>query len=277
MPKIVPPLSVKTVKAKGDGFHHVGGVPGLYLQVAGASRSWVLRYTFAGRVRYLGLGSAHEVTLDGAREAAREARDLRRSDVDPLEEKRARHHELVADARRAITFKVARKQYVAAHAAGWRNPKHTAQWTSTLEAYAGPVLDAMAVDRIETAHVLKALEPIWHTKTETASRVRQRIESVLDYCTARGFRKGDNPARWKGHLDNLLPKPGKIATVEHLAAIPWKEMPAFMQRLHLAEGMGARALEFAILTAARSAAKSAARCGTRSISTARCGPSRRNG
>ena len=252
MPKRVPPLSVKAVKALRSGRHAVGGVPGLCLQVSGASRAWVLRYSLAGRTRELGLGSAHEVTLDAARDAALEARKLLRASIDPIDDKRERRQELIVGARRALTFAVAVKQYVAAHGASWRNRKHRRQWTTTLETYAEPTLGALPVDRIEVAHVIKVLEPIWTTKTETATRVRQRIESVLDYCTARGFRKGENPARWKGHLDNLLPAPTKVAKVEHFAAVPWREMPAFMQRLHAVEGVGARALEFATLTAARS-------------------------
>jgi integrase len=252
MPKRVPPLSVKTVKSLREGRHAVGGVPGLCLQVSGASRAWILRYSLAGRTRELGLGSASEVTLEGARNDALEARKLLRSGIDPIDDKHERRDELAAGARRALTFAAAAKQYIATHKTGWRNRKHEKQWTSTLKMYAEPTLGALPVDRIDVAHVIKVLEPIWTTKTETATRVRQRIESVLDYCTARGFRKGDNPARWKGHLDNLLAPPAKIAKVEHFAALPWRDMPAFMQRLRAAQGMGARALEFATLTAARS-------------------------
>lgn len=252
MPKRVPPLSVKAVKSLRDGRHAVGGVPGLCLQVAGASRAWILRYSLAGRTRELGLGSASEVTLEAARNDALEARKLLRAGIDPIDDKRERRDELAAGMRRALTFAAAAKQYIAKEKDGWRNRKHEKQWTSTLKVYAEPTLGTLPVDRIEVAHIIKVLEPIWTTKTETATRVRQRIESVLDYCTAGGFRKGDNPARWKGHLEHLLAPPKKISTVEHFAALPWSEMPAFMERLHTAQGMGARALEFATLTAARS-------------------------
>jgi integrase len=192
------------------------------------------------------------VTLESARDSARKARGLIRDGIDPIEDKKQRKQEQLVDARRAITFSAATKQYIQAHAPGWKSRKHEKQWSSTLRDYAEKTLGLLAVDRIETAHIIKVLEPVWTTKTETATRVRQRIESVLDYCTARGFRRGDNPARWKGHLDNLLPAPGKIAKVEHFAALPWRDLPTFMQQLRVADGMGARALEFATLTAARS-------------------------
>jgi integrase len=252
MPKRVPPMSAKAVKALNDGRHAVGDVPGLCLQVSGASRSWILRYPFAGRSRELGLGSAYEVSLERARESARKARDLVRDGIDPIDDKRQRRQDQIAGSRSAITFAAATKQYIVSHSAGWKNKKHTQQWSNTLRDYAEKTLGDVAVERIKTAHIIKVLEPIWTTKTETATRVRQRIESVLDYCTARGFRSGDNPARWRGHLDNLLPAPSKVSGVEHFAALPWRELPSFMQTLRAAEGMGARALEFATLTAARS-------------------------
>jgi integrase len=251
MPKLVPPKSWKAIRALGDGTHFVGHVPGLAVQKRGDAASWLLIHRHAGRPREMGLGGLREVPLDEACEAAREARKRVRAGIDPIEEKRQRRQDQIADAGRRIKFGEASKQYIAAHAPGWRNPKHRQQWSNTLRDYATALSD-MHVDRIDTPHIIKCLEPIWATKTETATRVRQRIESVLDYCTARGFRKGDNPARWKGHLDNLLAAPNKLAKVEHFAALPWRDMPEFMAKLRAAEGMGARALEFAILTAARS-------------------------
>jgi integrase len=250
MPRRIAPLSVKTIAAKSNGRHAVGGVAGLCIQIDGARRSWILRY--GSDQRELGLGSADEVSLEEARDAALVARKLLRSGIDPITDKRQRRDEVMLGARRALSFAAAVKLYLAAHGAGWKSKKHRQQWANTLRDYAEPVLGQLPVDKIETPHVIKVLEPIWTSKTVTATRVRERIESVLDYCTARGFRKGANPARWKGHLENVLPAPAKVAKVEHFAAVPWRDMPAFMQRLRTAKGMGARALEFAVLTAARS-------------------------
>jgi len=252
MPKSVRSMQVKRIAKLGDGLHYIGHVPGLCLQVKGSARSYILTYSFGGRARQMGPGSHREVDLADVIEAARDARKLVRSNVDPLAEKHALRQSLLADAKGIVTFKTARKLCVASMAAKWRSAKHEQQWTNTLETYAGPLLDNLDVRRITTPHVLAVLEPIWTTKTETATRLRQRIESVLDYAKANGSRTGDNPARWKGHLDKLLPEPKKVKKVEHLAAVPWREMPAFMPRLRAAEGMGARALEFATLTAAGS-------------------------
>ena len=186
----------------------------------GAERR-ILDYAHAGRAREMGLGSMREVSLVEARECALAARKLLREGIDPIgERRRQRHSARFAAERRRIIFADAAKRYIAAHAAGWRNPKHRQQWSNTLTTYANPILGQLYSDQIETAHVIRCLEPIWTTKTETATRVRQRIEAVLSWCTARGFREGDNPARWDRHLENLLPKPGKVSRVEHFAAIP---------------------------------------------------------
>jgi integrase len=252
MPKLKAPLSPKRIKALPDGRHNVGHVPGLCVQRDGQARSWLLCYTFGGRKPEMGLGSLSEVDLEEAIEKARAARKLLRDGVDPLDDKRQRRHEIAAGVRKVVTFSSAVEMYLAAHSSAWKNGKHRQQWSNTLETYAEPILGALPVDRIETGHVIRALEPIWRAKTETASRVRQRIESILDFCIAREFRAGPNPARWRGHLENLLPAPAKLAKVEHFAALPWTEIPDFMARLREAEGMGARALEFAVLTAARS-------------------------
>lgn len=149
-------------------------------------------------------------------------------------------------------FQQCAEHYIEAKRAGWKNAKHAAQWGATLTQYAFPIIGTLNVADVTLPHVLKILEPIWTTKTETASRLRGRIQSVLDYATARGYRTGDNPARWTGHLKELLPAPGKVARVEHHAALPWQEVGAFMAELRQQAGMGARALELAILTAARS-------------------------
>jgi len=235
------------------GMHFVGGVAGLALQVLPTGgRTWVLRVTIGGKRRDMGLGGFPDVKLAGAREAAREARKLIREGVDPIEAARAAASALRASRAKNVTFEEAAKAYIAAHEAGWRNEKHGQQWANTLKAYAYPVIGSLMVRDVDLTHVLKILEPIWTTKNETASRLRGRIEQVLDWATARGYRNGLNPARWRGHLDKLLARPSKLGRVEHHRAIAVSDVGAFMVKLREAEGMGARALEFAILTAARS-------------------------
>ena len=199
----------------------------------------------------MGLGGFPDVTLAKAREAAREARELIRKGIDPIEASRAARSSLKASTAKVMTFRAAADGYMAAHETSWKNPKHRAQWAATLEKYAHPVVGDLAVQDIELPHVLKILEPIWTTKTETAKRLRGRLEMVLDWATARDYRTGLNPARWRGHLDKLLAKPSKVARVVHHKALAIDDMPAFMARLRAADGVGARALEFAILTAAR--------------------------
>ncbi|MBH1380157.1 integrase arm-type DNA-binding domain-containing protein [Stenotrophomonas maltophilia] len=228
------------------GYHPDGG--GLYLQVtASGAKSWVLRYRFEGRRPEMGLGPLHVVSLVEAREAAGAARRLIQAGQDPLAGRRA-----AAVATASIpTFWEAATAYIAEREAGWTNPKHAGQWTSTLETYAKPVLGDLRVDRIETDHVLAVLRPIWATKTETASRVRQRVEAVLDSVTVQKKRTGDNPARWRGHLALILPKPTAVTKVENFAALPYAELPAFMAALRTRHGEAARALEFTIFTAAR--------------------------
>lgn len=235
------------------GLHFVGGVAGLSLQVsASGARSWILRATVGTRRRDIGLGGFPDVTLAGAREAARAARNKIKEGIDPVDESKAKRSALVASQAAAITFGEAAAKYIDAHESGWKSAKHASQWTATLETYAFPTIGKIRVSDVETAHVITILEKIWTTKTETASRLRGRIESVLDWATVRGYRKGENPARWKGHLDMLLPARAKVQKVEHHAALDYREAGAFMAELAKVEGMGARALEFAILTVARS-------------------------
>ncbi|MFY9810295.1 tyrosine-type recombinase/integrase [Aquabacterium sp.] len=235
------------------GHHAVGGVSGLYLYVneAGA-RSWVLRMMVGEKRRHMGLGGYPDVTLAQAREKARQAREEVGTGVDPIAKRKNLASELRAQQLRETTFKQAATAYIEAHGDSWRNPKHRAQWTSTLETYVYPVVGSLHVRDVSQEHVMKILEPIWKTKNETASRVRGRIESVLDWATVRGYRSADNPARWKGHLDHLLPAASKVRKVEHRRALSFSEMPAFMKELRSQAGMAAKALEFAILTAARS-------------------------
>lgn len=254
MPKKAKELSALEVnRLTTPGMHAVGGVAGLYLQVTDSgARTWILRATVGSRRRDMGLGGFPDVTLAGAREAARVARLKIKDGIDPIDEAQAKRAALAASQALAITFGEAAAKYIAANEAGWKNAKHAAQWTSTLEAYAFPTIGKIRVSDIETAHVIGILEPIWTTRTETASRLRGRIESVLDWATVRGYRKGENPARWKGHLDMILPPRNKVQKVEHHAAMDYSEVGSFMAELAKVEGMGARALEFAILTAARS-------------------------
>lgn len=235
--------------AKRPGMHHDGG--GLYLKATESGASWVLRYMLDGRPRYMGLGPLALYGLSEARAKALEARRLRHEGVDPLEARRTARSKLRLEAAKAITFKECASQYIAAHRAGWRNDKHAGQWQATLETYAEPVIGGLPVQAIDTALVLKVLEPIWTKKPETASRLRGRIETVLDWAKVRGYREGENPARWRGHMDKLLPARSKVRRVEHHAALPYAGIGDFIAALQAQPGVGARALEFAILTAAR--------------------------
>lgn len=235
------------------GYHFVGGVAGLILQVTETTaRSWILRATVGGRRRDIGLGGFPDVTLAGAREAARISREKIKAGIDPVAERQAARSTLAAAVASAMTFKQAAQKYIEANEAGWKNAKHAAQWTSSLEAYAFPSIGGLQVAHIDTSHIVGILEPIWNSKTETASRVRGRIESVLDWAKVRGFRKGENPARWKGHLDHILPPRAKVQKVHHHTALDYRDVGAFMAALKAQDGTGARALEFAILTATRS-------------------------
>jgi integrase len=231
----------------------VGGVNGLALQVTqSGAQSWVLRFRVGGRQREMGLGSFPTVSLAAAREKARQLRSILRDGHDPIAVVQARESALVAERQTLKTFSEVAEQYIAQHEKSWKSAKHQAQWASTLRTYAGPVIGKLLIRDIKPAHVIGVLEPIWTTKTETATRVRSRIELVLDYAAARGYREGLNPARWKGNLDAALPNASKVAPVRHHAAVQVKEVGAFMKRLRTQQGMGARALEFAVLTAARS-------------------------
>ena len=231
----------------------VGGVDGLALQITGTgARSWVLRLRMGGRQREMGLGSFPTITLAGARDEARKQRALFKSGNDPIALRRATESAAAAQRATQKTFAEVAEQYIASHEKSWKNAKHQAQWMATLRTYAEPVIGKLLVGDIRSAHVISVLEPIWTTKTETATRVRSRIEIVLDYAAAHGFREGPNPARWKGNLDAALPKASKVARVRHHAALDVKAVPSFMKRLKAQEGMGARALELAVLTAARS-------------------------
>lgn len=244
-------LAVAQIKRRGINF--VGGVTGLAINVCqSGSRSWVLRYTVSGKRRDKGLGGYPDVTLAQAKELARAERAKLAQGVDPVEAGQAARRKLIATQVALMTFSQAAAKYIDTHEAGWRNPKHVQQWRNTLETYAGPVIGETPVRDVALAQILSILEPIWHTKTETATRLRGRIESVLDWAGARGYRTEANPARWKGLLDKLLPAPGKITKTDHHRALPYADLPGFMAKLGTQHGVGALALEFAILTGSRS-------------------------
>lgn len=254
MPKLPEPLGPLAVsRLTQPGRHAVGGVPGLALQVLqSGGRTWILRVMIGPRRREMGLGGYPGVTLAMAREAAREARDLIRRGIDPIKAAKDARAVLMVKPTVGYTFKAAAEAYIAAHGASWKNPKHRDQWTATLKKYAYPVIGMLDVAAIELPHIMRILEPIWVKKTETAKRLRGRMEMVLDWAGARGFRSGPNPARWRGHLDKLLAKPSKVHRITHHRALPIDDIGAFMTRLRATDGTGAKALEFAILTAARS-------------------------
>ena len=225
---------------------------GVYLIVHNANnKSFAFRWERDGRERWMGLGPTHTVDLKQARAKAREARLLLLEGVDPLDRRRGERVKLKTAKARQLTFAEAAQKYFDQHEGKWRNAKHRQQFMATLKTYVLPVLGDMPVGEIDTPAVLRAIEPRWHDRTETMSRVRGRIESVLDWCTVRGYRGGDNTARWKGHLAEVLPGRSQVAKVEHHPAMSYRELPAFMAALSQREGVSARALEFLILTSAR--------------------------
>ncbi len=233
------------------GLHPDGD--GLYLQIGPTgTKSWILKFQLNGRPRAMGLGSLHVTSLSQARNARDDAHRLLRDHIDPIEARKIERQQKRLAATNAMTFKEAATLCIAAREKGWRNPRHIQQWPETLAAFVYPTIGNLSVEAIDTTLVLKALEPIWTTKPETASRVRGRIEVILDWAKARGYRQGENPARWRGHLDMILPKKSKVRAVEHHPALPYAQIGAFMVELRRIDTVGARALEFAILTAARS-------------------------
>jgi integrase len=261
MARKVEKLSPAAVKnANKPGMYGDGG--GLWLHVGPnaldengkptkTGKSWIFRFMLDGKAREMGLGPLYTIGLSEARDLAQACRKKVLEGIDPLEAKHAKRKARKLEAAKAITFKACAAKYIAANKAGWRNEKHADQWENTLTTYVYPTVGALSVSEIDTGHVTKVLEPIWTTKSETASRVRGRIESVLSYATTHGWRARENPARWRGHLENVLPKKSKVAKVKHHAALPWRESGAFMKSLAVQHGTGALAFRFAILTAAR--------------------------
>lgn len=222
---------------------------GLYLRIApGGSKAWQYRYRIGNRQRDMGLGGTDTVSLADARKSLIEWKAIWRNGEDPIEVRKARKRATAT--RETLTFGEAAKRYIDAHSSGWKNAKHTAQWSSSLDMYAKPI-NNLPVEHIDTDLVMRCIKPIWNSKNETATRVRARIESVLGYAAVMGYRSGPNPALWRGHLSNLLPKPTKVRAVKHHTALPYQEVPEFIKRLRAMEGIAPMALEFAILTAAR--------------------------
>ena len=245
------PLSISRLKE--PGLWAVGGVAGLYLHVNDrGARSWILRVVVGDKRRDMGLGGYPDIGVADARQKAREARLKIEQGIDPILLRKQAKSELMALQATDKTFEQAAGEYIKIHADSWSNDKHRKQWESTLAAYAFPVVGKLSLRHIRQEHILKILEPIWTTKTETATRVRGRIESILDWAKVKGLRSGENPAAWKGHLDHMLPAPTRLKKIEHLTAVPVREMPGFMVKLRQAAGIAAQALEFLILTAARS-------------------------
>lgn len=254
MPKRAKELSpVEVKRLTTPGAHPVGGVAGLLLQVQNSgARSWVLRATVGGKRRDIGLGAYPEVGLGRAREKASDIRNKIREGIDPVAERKTAQDALRAAQAARITFDECAHQCLASKSQEFRNPKHIQQWQNTLTTYASPVIGKLPVSDVRIEHIVRILESLWTTKTETAVRLRGRLEAVLAWATVRGYRSGDNPARWKGHLDAVLPQPTKVTKVQHFKAMPVDEIGEFMRKLRARHGVGARALEFLILSAARS-------------------------
>jgi integrase len=242
------PIAIKN--AKKPGLYGDGG--GLYLQVSqSGTKAWLYRFMRHGVARKMGLGAVHTVPLNEARQRAAAARLAVLDGIDPIATRDAQRAAAKLEAAKAVTFRQCADRYIAAQESSWKNEKHRDQWSSTLAAYVHPVIGALPVAAIDTGLVLKVLEPIWTAKPDTAGRVRGRIEAVLSWAAVREYRTGDNPARWRGHLDNVLPNRAKVRAVKHHAALPYVEIPAFMAEIRKHEFISARALEFTILTALR--------------------------
>lgn len=249
--KLYKLTALGVLRLSKPGYYGDGG--GLVLQVTtSGARSWLFRYRRGGKVREMGLGSFHTTDLAAAREAAKGCRQMLQNNLDPLEARNAAKAGAALERGRQMTFDQCAAAYIAAHRSSWKNAKHADQWTNTIASYASPLIGELPVALVDTDLIVKVLSPIWNAKTETATRLRGRIESILGWATVSKFRHGDNPARWRGHLENLLADPNKIAKVKNHPALPWAEMGSFMSRLRCASGVGARAVEFAILTACRS-------------------------
>jgi integrase len=248
-------LTALQIKHAKEGMHADGN--GLYLRVqASGAKSWIFRFQLNGKRREMGIGTLADKAAPDARAEAGQFALLVRAGIDPIEDRKQKATQAEEAAKlssaSAKTFSDVAKEYIDSHKAAWKNDKHHAQWANTLETYANPFIGTKPVSEITTDDVLAILKPIWNTKTETATRVRSRIELVLSYAKAKKLRQGENPAIWRGHLDALLPKPTKLKNVRHHPALPYAIIADFMVKLRVTKGTSARALELVILTAARS-------------------------
>lgn len=259
MPKRNPELNALQVKRLPPGTHFVGGVGGLTLQVGDRSAgthqppaSWILRVYVAGVRRNVGLGSYPEISLANAKERARAIKEQAKSGVDPIRQKAQQKAVVRQELARAKTFKDCAEAYMTTHAGDYRNAKHAKQWASTIRNDAYPIIGNIVVQDLSLDDILAVLKPIWDVKTETAKRLRGRIEKVIDFAISSGYRDGSNPARWKGYLSLQLPSPSRVASTKHFDSLPYRLMPEFMTALRSRDGSTARALEFLIHTATRS-------------------------
>ena len=243
--------ALRVTKLSKPGLYGDGG--GLTLQITpSGAKSWLFRYMVAGKPFGMGLGPTHTVSLAEARQKALDARKLLIDGINPLAAKKQKQIAAALASAKVMSFDQCAKAYILAHKASWKNAKHADQWTNTLNTYVNPIVGHLPVAEIDTGLVVKCLSPIWESKTETASRLRGRIESVLGWATTSGYRTGENPARWKGHLENLLATISKSSRTKHHPSLPWQRIGAFMDALRKCEGVAARTLEFTILTACRS-------------------------
>jgi integrase len=270
MPRIAKSLTPQEIKAiKTPGQHAVGGVTGLYIQItdskqqhAPISRSWLLRYSVGGKRKNMGLGSYERVSLSKARDTARKALELVAQDIDPISHKRATRSTLIAELAKQKTFKECAEAHMTAFLKQHKSIKHQKQWGATLQQYAYPIIGNILISDITTSHVLAVLlqettkeaqkGKLWYLKTETAKRLRGRIENILAYAEVAGYRSGKNPAEWKNHLATQLPAPGKLQVNNHQPAMPYSESGVFIKKLRQKNAIGAKALEFLILTGVRS-------------------------
>ena len=256
MPKLAQELkAIEVARLNQAGFHAVGGVSGLYLSVSDnnpEARSWIVRTKVGNKRREIGLGAYPAISLAQARQKATETKEVIKEGVDPVEQKRSAKSLLIASQAKEMIFEVAALRYLEAKSGEWKNAKHALQWQTTLQNYAFPLIGQMQLRHIELAHIQLVLDPIWTTRTETASRLRGRLEKILDWASVKGLRTGENPARWKGNLDHVYAAPNKIKNETHHAALHYDEINGFMTKLAEIEGSAAHCLRFAILTASRS-------------------------
>ena len=250
MGRMLNRLSDVAVRAKKrPGYVADGG--NLYLRVApGGSKSWIFRFAMGGKTRDAGLGPYPIVSLVKAREESEKCRRLVAAGIDPIQARSEQSESARIQSAKATTFEQCARSFIASHELGWKD-RYSAQWRSSLKTYVYPIMGALPVQAIDTGLVMKVLEPIWAVKPGTASRVRASIESVLNSAKARGYRTGENPAQWRGHLDHLLPARSKVRRVQHYPALPFGKMPAFMEQVRACDDIAARALEFTVLTASR--------------------------